>query len=105
MRDLLLRLRDENAIWQYPDSRFELCKLAADELERSKAEIDSLRLTLGGRTFAATVPEPIGCPMPGACMQVREIERLRTALLRIVSLEKKNVPKYAQQIAREAVTE
>jgi hypothetical protein len=33
-----------------------------------------------------------------------EIERLRTALRRIVSLEEKNVPKYAQQIAREALT-
>ena len=34
---------------------------------------------------------------------VAEIERLRTALRRIVSLEEKNVPKYAQQIARKAL--
>lgn len=31
------------------------------------------------------------------------IEKLRTALRRIDSLEEKNVPKYAQQIAREAL--
>lgn len=30
-------------------------------------------------------------------------ERLQTALRRIVSLEEKNVPKYAQQIARDAL--
>lgn len=34
-----------------------------------------------------------------------EIERLKTALRRIRSLEEKNVPKYAQQIAREALKE
>jgi hypothetical protein len=33
-----------------------------------------------------------------------EIERLRTALRRIRSLDEKNVPKYAQQIAREALS-
>lgn len=32
-----------------------------------------------------------------------EIERLASALRRISSLEEKNVPKYAQQIAREAL--
>ena len=37
----------------------------------------------------------------GAC---DTIERLRTALRRIKSLEEKNVPKYAQQIASEALT-
>ena len=34
-----------------------------------------------------------------------EIERLQTALRRIVSLAEKNVPKYAQEIAREALKE
>ena len=47
------------------------------EVERQRHEIASLRLTLGGRTFSATVPAPIGCPMPGQCAQVAEIERLR----------------------------
>lgn len=32
-----------------------------------------------------------------------EINRLQTALRRIVSLEKKNVPKYAQEIAKTAL--
>ncbi len=34
-----------------------------------------------------------------------EAEHLRIALRRIVSLEAKNVPKYAQQIAREALAD
>lgn len=50
---------------------------AADEIERLQAEVASLRLTLGGRTFGPSIPEPIGCPAPGACVQVAEIERLR----------------------------
>jgi len=50
------------------------------EVARLRQEVASLRLTLGGRTFSATVPEPIGCPLPGACAQVAEIERLRQAL-------------------------
>lgn len=50
------------------------------EINRLKAEVASLRLTLGGRTFSADVPEPIGCPMPGACSQVKEIVRLRAAI-------------------------
>lgn len=33
-----------------------------------------------------------------------ELERLRTALRRIGSLGEKNVPKYAQEIAREALS-
>lgn len=48
------------------------------ERDRLKAEVASLRITLGGKTFGADVPEPIGCPMPGACSQVAEIKRLRT---------------------------
>lgn len=47
------------------------------ERDRLKAEVASLRITLGGKTFGADVPEPIGCPMPGACSQVAEIKRLR----------------------------
>jgi hypothetical protein len=58
-----------------------------DEIERQRAEIASLRLTLGGRTFSAAVPEPIGCPVPGACVQVAEIERLRAALRAIRDCE------------------
>lgn len=48
-----------------------------DELASLRAEVASLRLTLGGKTFSADIPEPIGCPMPGACAQVAEIGRLR----------------------------
>lgn len=47
------------------------------ENERLRAEVASLRLTLGGRTLDASVPEPVGCPCPGACSTVAEIERLR----------------------------
>jgi hypothetical protein len=63
------------------------CDEAAAEIERQRAEIASLRLTLGGRTFSADVPEPIGCPVPGACVQVAEIERLRAALRAIRDCE------------------
>lgn len=51
-----------------------------NEIERLRAEVASLRLTLGGKTFSADIPEPVGCPMPGACAQVEEIKRLREAL-------------------------
>lgn len=50
------------------------------ENRRLEAEVASLRITLGGKTFSADVPSPIGCPMPGACAQVAEIGRLRRAL-------------------------
>jgi hypothetical protein len=53
---------------------------ALREVERLRAEVASLRLTLGGRTFGASVPDPVGCPAPGACAQVAEIHRLRAAL-------------------------
>lgn len=57
-------------------------RVAALETEnkRLQAEVDSLRLTLGGKTFSPDVPSPIGCPIPGACAQVEEIHRLRRAL-------------------------
>lgn len=58
-----------------------------DEVERLRAEVASLRLTLGGRTFGPDVPEPIGCPAPGACAQVAEIRRLRRAWLRVIQQE------------------
>ena len=49
-----------------------------DERDALRAEVASLRLTLGGRTHsAADVVEPIGCPCPSACVQVAEIARLR----------------------------
>lgn len=50
------------------------------EIARLEAEVASLRITLGGRTFSATAPEPIGCPAPGMCVQVAEIARMREAL-------------------------
>ena len=50
------------------------------ENRRLEAEVASLRLTLGGKTFSADVPTPIGCPIPGACAQVAEIGRLRREL-------------------------
>jgi hypothetical protein len=56
---------------------------AQAEIKRLQAEVDSLRLTLGGRTFSASVPEPIGCPAPGACVQVAEIHRLRDHVERL----------------------
>lgn len=52
------------------------------EVERLQAEVAALRLTLGGKTFGPDVPEPIGCPMPGACAQVAEIGRLK-AIIRV----------------------
>ncbi len=62
--------------------------LAAAEIERLRAEVASLRLTLGGRTFSGQpVPDPIGCPMPGACAQVAEIKRLRRGWLRVIQQE------------------
>jgi len=48
--------------------------------DKLRAEVASLRLTLGGRTFGPSTPEPIGCPAPGACAQVAEIDRLRRAV-------------------------
>lgn len=54
--------------------------LLPSEVKRLREEVASLRLTLGGRTFDASVPEPIGCPLPGACQTVAEIVRLREAL-------------------------
>lgn len=50
------------------------------ERDRLAAEVASLRLTLGGKTFSNDVPEPIGCPVPGACATVAEIVRLREVL-------------------------
>ena len=53
-------------------------------IKRLEAEVASLRLTLGGRTFSdQPVPDPVGCPLPGACVQVAEITRLRGALKEI----------------------
>ena len=49
---------------------------AQRETVRQAHEIASLRLTLGERP-SNPVPEPIGCPMPGQCAQVAEIERLQ----------------------------
>jgi hypothetical protein len=56
-----------------------------EENARLTAEVASLRLTLGGKTFSATVPEPIGCPLPGMCSTVAEIGRLR-AVIRVNGL-------------------
>ena len=54
----------------------ETMEAAAIESHRLRAAVASLRLTLGG-TPGADVPEPIGCPCPGACATVAEIKRLR----------------------------
>jgi hypothetical protein len=62
------------------DSLMKRLSAAQAEIKRLQAEVASLRLTLGGRTFSADVPEPIGCPAPGACSQVAEIKRLRALL-------------------------
>jgi len=74
-----LRLLASGAAWQCGETATML-EDAADEINRLEAEVASLRLTLGGRTFGPDIPEPIGCPMPGACAQVAEIGRLRVAL-------------------------
>ena len=59
-----------------------------DEIGRLRAEVASLRLTLGGRTFSGQpVPDPIGCPMPGAFAQAAEIVRLRRGWLRVIQQE------------------
>jgi regulator of replication initiation timing len=50
------------------------------EVARLRAEVASLRLTLGNQTLDSDVPDPIGCPLPGACVQVAEIKRLRATL-------------------------
>lgn len=63
---------------------------ARAEVARLTAEVASLRLTLGGRTFDASVPEPIGCPLPGACSTVAEIVRgreMQAAWLRVIQAE------------------
>ena len=83
-RDRLEAARDPLAGWR-----------AAREAAASKAvikrledEVASLRLTLGGRTFSdQPVPDPVGCPLPGACVQVAEITRLREALKEIVEFK------------------
>ena len=62
------------------DSFMKRFSAAQAEVKRLQAEVDSLRLTLGGKTFSADVPEPVGCPTPGACSQVAELKRLRTKL-------------------------
>lgn len=65
------------------DSFMKRLSAAQAEIKRLQAEVASLRLTLGGKTFSADVPEPVGCPMPGACSQVAEIKRLRAKLQEI----------------------
>jgi hypothetical protein len=77
--DIVDRLRVAAAFMVQGKAVFaqDACTAAADEIERLRAEAASLRLTLGGRTFDASVPEPVGCPCPGACSTVAEIERLR----------------------------
>lgn len=63
---------------------------AQAEAARLTAEVASLRLTLGGKTFSASVPEPVGCPMPGACATVAEIVRgreVQAAWLRVIQAE------------------
>lgn len=66
------------------------CAEAEADRDHLAAEVAALRLTLGGRTFDASVPEPIGCPMPGACSTVAEIVRgreMQAAWLRVIQAE------------------
>jgi uncharacterized small protein (DUF1192 family) len=65
------------------DSLTKRLSVTQTEIKRLQAEVASLRLTLGGRTFSADVPEPVGCPAPGACVQVAEIKRLRAQVERL----------------------
>ena len=74
-----LRLLESGARW-VDSATADVLERAADEIERLQAEVASLRITLGGKTFSADVPSPIGCPMPGACAQVKEINRLKREL-------------------------
>jgi hypothetical protein len=78
--DLVTRLRNPSAGSPRWASTMED---AADEIARLMGEVAALRLTLGGRTFGADVPEPVGCPAPGACVQVAEIKRLRAYVERL----------------------
>jgi len=97
--DLVARLRDASVTAaargrdELDAAVYHACMDAADalaardaEIARLEAEVASLRLTLGGRTFSATAPEPIGCPLPGMCIQVAEIARLRAALAPLVDV-------------------
>jgi hypothetical protein len=80
-----MRLLASGARWQCAETA-DMLEAAADEIERLGAEVASLRLTLGGRTFSGQpVPDPVGCPAPGACAQVAEIGRLR-AIVRVNAL-------------------
>ena len=84
--DIVTRLRAETTaggLDRWCDPR--VANEAAAEIMRLRAEVAALRLTLGGRTFGASIPEPVGCPAPGACAQVAEIGRLR-AIIRINGL-------------------
>lgn len=58
---------------------------AIAERDRLQAEVAALRMALGGRAPRAGIPEPIGCPAPGACSMVAELGRLR-AIIRVNGL-------------------
>ncbi len=74
LRALLVELQDWKAAYYADTKRIEA------ERDRLQSEVASLRITLGGKTFGPDVPKPIGCPMPGACAQVKEINRLKREL-------------------------
>jgi hypothetical protein len=65
------------------DPTYDARQEGARMIEALAADVASLRLTLGMRTFSADVPEPIGCPAPGACAQVAEIKRLAADVARL----------------------
>jgi hypothetical protein len=90
MTDIVERLRERKATWM---DAIEVMEAAADEIERLRAvDVNSKEAALWSETMSLKSRNE---------WLEDEIERLKTALRRIVSLDEKNVPKYAQQIARE----
>lgn len=100
MKESIIKTEDaERIAWRLkkdtdwrPGSLFEQAASAirslAVERDRLAAEVASLRITLGGTTFSGSIPEPIGCPTPGACAQVALIVKLMAALQNLVDAAK-----------------
>lgn len=56
---------------RYENQESYLDEILAKEIHRCRNEIAALRLTLGIDTKPVENIEPIGCPIPGACVAVR----------------------------------